>query len=455
MKNKLILLLFFLYVKFIFSDETTVINNINQNDYFNTVLTNVQNAKKSITVFLSDFNCKTDDSDDPILKIIKELIIASSSEIDIKFIINKNLNNNDIFKTSKIKVTNFNSKIIHYNLVIIDDYMVIEGSLPWLSDIDYQNNIYSNFLIISEQYVKNKISEIQKLLDSDKISDNKIKTIKIPADIFFNNVSDNFMKNSFKNLLTLYLFLLSNQNINVNYSQINFSEINSQLNLNIKSKLELKKTIINYLKKLSKFNLIDLKNEKNVECYYKISKKPDREFFNIPENFIKFNVLNFINAKESIVYLLLNYISKNLCTYPKVQISNDTKKYFKLITADEFDLILNRLEKFLLIEPNSEGYTILNPINLSLLHNQIQNLFQQYGEKNVRSAQFIAGQLNKENDLNVITDILYFQKELSLFEVQKVIRMVFDLPKFHIDRNFNTVKKILLDILNQKMKSGF
>lgn len=80
-------------------------------------------------------------------------------------------------------------------------------------------------------------------------------------------------------------------------------------------------------------------------------------------------------------------------------------------------------------------------------------MIQQYGEEKIKKIQILASQFNQELNPQTLSDLIYYERELGLIDIQKMIHSVLSLPKGHPDRTFTTVKKGLIALLSQRTDS--
>jgi len=463
--------------------EALEINIIKPENYFQALTSEFKNAKKSILIKLSSFSFKAKKPDKQALQMLGSLILASMEGVDIKIILNakqKNLFRNNIYSEDQGLLLLKNAeipiyflpyqKLIYSNTIIIDESIIIEGSQPWIANLDLNHNLYSNLMIkscklatevkkdiLSYNYTK-RIDQTEKLNPKESVRFLKLNSCLLEKKNF-----KKLLKLKDPQILDLYFILLLKTNqTHSNWFKLNISQITSALFPKVITKIEAHKKIISFLKKLKRMDFIklNLKNKKTPLVYINL-KTEGNIYFNIPVNYFSYKYQNYLTLKEKIVYLL---ILKNYA------LSSDNKKYltFNLpetakvlnIKPDRLKIELTKLEKKLLIEPyplttateENPAFWLLEPRNKKAINQSFSILQQQYGKKIIDHARLLTSQLNKEFDPEIVRETIYYLQELGLVDTQKVFHFITKLPVNHRQRNFKEIKRHLVETLNNRLQ---
>ncbi len=458
----------------------TLVKNISSETYFDEVSEQIKNAKKSIYIVLSDFSCRTNDPENKVLNIIKTLTLAYMEGININVVFNASNHimlsassdsvkdyGYELLKTSNVPVSMIKEPVIYSTLIIIDNSTVIEGTQPFVSNIDFRKNYYSNTLINSPELAVLKLKE----LNSWNIAENAI-TGEFQFTGKYYHLSDNIINKKFFNLVlksnenTLFdfylLLLLQHAAKQKEWFYINGPDILSKIDSKTRTKIESRKIVNDYLEKLSKLDL--LKFEQNESEDIKISiltNNSKSNYFKIPANFFLFDCLKDMVLLQKVIYLLILDASTKTGKFPVFEMDEKLEKYFMNMKAHVFKDNLIKLEKNLLIEPayssnlslNVPAFIILDPKDKVATDKGFAILKHQYGEEKVEKARFMAAQFNKEKDSELVKDVLYYIEELSFMEVQKIFKYVYELPLNSAQRNFIEIKKNMAKRLFSKLDS--
>jgi len=460
------------------------INIVKPENYFQILTSEFKNAKKSILIKLSSFSFKTKKTDQQALQMLGSLVLASMEGVDIQIILNakqKNLFQNNQFSEDQGLLLLQNAeiplyflppqKLVYSNTIIIDESIIIEGSQPWIANLNLNNNIYSNWMIKSCKLAKDIKKDILSYNCTKKL--NPIKELHPKESVRFLKLNSYLLeKKNFKKLLKLkdsqildlyFILLLKINQTHSNWFKLNISQITSSLFPKVITKMEAHKKIISFLKKLKRMGFIklNLKNKKTPLVDVNLKTEGDI-YLNIPLNYFTYKYQNYLTLKEKIVYLLIlkNYAlsSSNNQKYLTMNLP-ETAKILN-ITPDILEIELTKLQKKLLIEPyplttaskDDPAFWILEPRNKKAINQAFSILQQQYGKKIINHARLLTSQLNKEFDPEIVRETIYYLQELGLVDTQKVFHFITKLPINHAQRNFKEIKKHLVETLNNRLQ---
>lgn len=492
-KYKLIILLQFLLALPLLSESSlraqelstlpaappSLASHIDSSVYFQTLENCIKNSKKNIFILLPGFYCSTENADSPLTKIIKALILAKYEGIQIEIILNtqspilkktnspeKNQNDPGLLLLKNAGVTIHEIETlprIQSTLVIIDEQWIMEGSQPWTSEIRPNQYFFSNTLIQYPPLALEKIKQIKQLYSTDIATWVKKqlpgRQVFLPVLLADSNTLSRFIKNKNSKLLDLYLSLLlkhaQKQKKTCLYSP---DDLAGRIFTSPQTKIEKEKIIRTFLKLLKKWDLLEYSFRKDGMCSVSIPQPSSlKDFFPFPVEYFLFNYRNFLTLEDKCVYILLLGLSHQEDSLPLVKISSRMLSSFPSIKPERFSLILENLEKNLLLIPhlqNKELFYEFQPVpNRPAILKTMNLMIQQYGEEKIKKTQILASQFNQEFNPQTLSDLIYYERELGLIDIQKMIHNVLTLPKGHPDRTFKTVKKGLISLLNQKTES--
>ena len=459
--------------------STPIASHINSSAYFQTLENSIKNSKKNIFILLSGFYCNTDDADSPVTKIIKALILAKYEGIEIEIIMNtqapilkktdspeKNLKDQGLLLLKNAGITIHEIETlprIQSTLIIVDEQWVIEGSLPWTSEIKPTQYFFSNTLINFPPLALEKIRQMKQLYKTDISTWVKKqlpgRQIFFPVRLADPKTLSRFIKNKNNKLLDLYLsLLLKHAQKQKKICRYSWNDLADRIFTSSKTKTEKEKTVKTFLKTLKQWDLLEYQIQEDGFCSISIPQPSSlKDFFPFPLEYFLFNCKNFLSLEDKCVYILLLGISHCEDSLPLVRITPQISSSFPSIKSERFSFILENLEKNLLLSPflqNAEFFYEFQPVpNRPAILKTLNLMIQQYGEEKIKKTQILASQFNQEFNPQTLSDLIYYENELGLIDIQKKIHSVLSLPKGHPDRTFKKVKIELISLLNQRTNS--
>ncbi len=454
-------------------------SHVDSSVYYETLENCIKNSKKNIFILLSGFYCNTENVDAPVTKIIKALILARYEGIQISIVMNtqapilkktetaqKELQDQGLLllKNAGIIIHEIETlPRIQSTLLIVDEQWVLESSQPWTSEIKPTQYFYSSTLINSPSLAIEKITQIKRLFEKDISTWVKKqlpgRQIFFPVQLASPKTLNRFIKNKNNALLDLYLSLLlkhaQKQKKTCHYSQ---DDLANRIFSSPKTKKEKETIIKTFLKILKRWDLLDYRVYKDGGCSIDIPQPSSlKDFFPFPMEYFLFNCRNFLSLEEKCIYILLLGFSHQKDSFPLIRITPEVLTSFSSIKPERFSIILETLEKNLLLLPrlqNTDFFYEFQPVpNRPAILKTLNLMTQQYGKEKIKKTQLLASQFNQEFNPQTLNDLIYYERELGLIEIQKMIHSVLTLPKGHPQRTFKTVKNGLIFLLSKKTDS--
>ena len=471
------------------SSEVPVVSDLTTAEYFPVVLQTFQNAKKSIWIVLESLSTSNDDNyssgTDPISKLVQALLLSSMEGVQVRVLLNRSntstpmtLYNPDLpFKNSalsflqsgKISVQwTSQEKAFHSNLVIVDERIVIEGSQPWISKLDFTRQHYSNTLIVSQAFANKKIQTLQKL-GFFKSSQNPIKIDKslfyLLPDYFIHDTAFWMKDKDQRMALDFFLWLSQNSAFRAGHSvNCSIPVIAKKLLPKIQDEKKRKKTLLQWIKVLSKLGLIQKEKGKDKNTLsLQIPPQESKSFILFPANFVAYGFGEQLSFSEKLAYLVCCKFASQI---PENLVFSVDKTFYSALsiwTEDEVNVLLDKLEKRRLIRfyklfpldengPWIASYEITPPPDPIFIDKQFLLLDQQSGTDARQKAQFLASQLNQELNPEIVSGILIQMENHGFLETQKAFYHVMQLPRNHPQKNFDRVKFLLSQVPEKKRK---
>ncbi|MBN2143504.1 MAG: hypothetical protein JW774_02665 [Candidatus Aureabacteria bacterium] len=475
-------LLFFhcLFCLSAFGSDTVSIRNLSADQYYSSVMENVKNARISVLAGLSSLSCKTNNPDDPVFRMIQSLVLASMEGIKVVLVLNPFYTgelSNCAFRDKAMELIR-NSRILlitvpepfslRFNQIIIDQKIILESSIPWISGIDTQNHLHSSWIITSAKLAEEKTKLLSPLVEKGQKWTMGLSSpvLNLPASFIENNQIAYFMKNKTGALLDCYLYLLKEQSSrNTKWLSVSFSSLFSSLFSEASSKTQSRKKVLGILKKLKRDSFIELEWVDEQSVRVKIKNDDPQQYFMIPERYFTCHHDRDLELREKLLYLWMLYQATKGRAFPLFQMDESFYQAIPKIKKSDMESLLSSLEKKMLIEfyPPAvitgkdslfmPAFLFLDPMDLKILQQSLETLKDQYGEREVKKARMILTQVNRENDPEAVAEILYYLKKIGMVETQKVFYLVCSLPPYHPNRNYtHIISRLGQSAAAEKMK---
>ena len=336
-KYLLLFLLFFLPVSQLFGYSAEV-KDISGPEYYPAVKKVIDNAQESIHLSMYVVSLRPDDKDSIVYDLCKSLVEAKDRWVQVKVILDQNINYFDEHYRSKVEGKNSDAykflknngievylddryTYTHSKALVVDNEIVVIGSTNWSQFALTRNNEHS-VLIRSPQLAESIVesfSEIELAKPGLKRPIDEEKALAIREDFFVNeDLAGRMITKHDERALDLYLLLLYDAE---KENTINFNFAKYAKDLGIYERMtseDYRRQIIKSLRKLkNRYGLIEVEfyhgknadvelldiNDKKEDYSY-----PEENYFLLPAEYFEFGWNRKLSFAEKFNYLVNRYM---------------------------------------------------------------------------------------------------------------------------------------------------
>lgn len=457
--------------------------------YFPRVKEELSNAENSIYMAMYFISFDSRDKSSSVSQLVNELVKAHERGVKIKVILDQNIaysawegkwdewkvegKNEPIFihlKKHGIDVFYDNEKILtHSKIMVIDEKTVILGSANWTPS-SLHRNYEASVLIMSPELAKGYIESFSKILldyKASRLDEEKEAPVRVSRSFLEDPALAGKMLNRHdENAFDLYLLLLrdfvGNPNGEVDF---NYKRISKLLGMDENMAYRTRRnTIRGALKRLrDRYKLIDYQIRLAKSPYVRLLsypnntpyRSPEESFFLVPDTYWRYGWDKRLTFTEKYSYFI------NLCK-AGIKKTSSWKDYIVGL-VDKYNIsesVISRgmmgLRKLHIIEieysdyegenfsdRKSSTFKLLGLYNPQVLQAQINTLKEIHGEENIKKAIAYAEIVYKQNDLQVIEDIIKKTAQYGKHQVDRAFTIVSEYNPDNPKRSYKYVVGIL------------
>ena len=443
------------------------VKNISGEKYFQAVKKAISEAKESIFMVMFKVGLRPYDKNSSVYQLVDELIDAHKREVKVKVILDQNIpfekENIDewqvddknawcykMLKDAGIEIGYDDpNKYLHAKALVIDKEIVILGSANW-TESALHKNFEANVLIKSKELAEELLKEFQeiKIEDDKDVKDLKTLTPLSWKFLEYPKLAGTMMNTHDERAFDLYLLLLKDFDGN-NEAKISLDYEKTAKSLGLYEKMdrtEYRKQIIRTARALEKkYNLIkfspqygedgiiyllDYDNPSEVYTY------PDKWYFEVPVDYWEYGWDRKLSMRAKFSWLInLAYVS-----------ISDAKPWWfssREVLGKRFNVGIwmiskgmQELRRFNLIDAeystmdpknpesrSAKSYKVLPLYDPEWLEKEWVKLEALYGNDKLKKAKEFADIVYKENDSEIVEDII---KNINTFG-EKQVKKAFDI----------------------------
>ncbi|MFW6130082.1 MAG: phospholipase D-like domain-containing protein [Atribacterota bacterium] len=435
------------------------VENISGQKYYPAVREVIQKANDSIHMSMFVVSLYPDREDSAVYDLCESLVEAKKRGVDVKVILDQNINFFDDEYKNKVEGKNFKAfeylkkngidvnfddryTYTHSKALVVDKEIVVIGSTNWSQSALTINNEHS-VLIKSPELAESILKSFEEIeLASPRISRpiDKKKALAI-SKVFLEskNLAGRMITKHDERALDLYLLLLYNAK-EENNIDFDFDEYAKDLGIEDMKKKAYRRQIIKSLRKLkNRYNIIDVefhhgKNAKvklldinNKDRYYKY---PEEDYFLLPEKYFKYGWNRSLSLLVKYCYLINRYmVQENKNRFWSMSRKNLAEKFnlhFKTISQG-----MNELRKLNIIDIEylgvGEDYETRRPAIYELLglyspeehKRKLKELEEKYGEEKFKDARDFAKVVYRQNDIKAIEEVIKLTEKYGKEQVEE------------------------------------
>lgn len=464
------------------------VTDISDNKYFEAAHNNLRNAKDSI--YVSMFLVIANERDKLSLPyvLVQDLIDAHKRGVKVVVRLDGSYDYQDAAGIEKLSQKNDDAylklsdtgvdckfaipnKTLHDKLIVIDEELVIEGSMNWFTRA-LRLNRESATLIKSKEYAKEKIKRIEALeiAEQGELDRARIETVAIRNKFLRDqNLGAKLVHNRNERGFDTYLFFLKNSQATGQATfELDYERLAGYLGMDLSRSGENRWEINRVLKNLrDKYKLIDCKiiidkpaqiTLLDYDDRSKEYKHPQGYYFKVPKAFWEYGWSRKLNLKTKYCYLISVYRTefseiKPWWSLPLDLLSEDfhlgkwtimrgMRNLKKLGLLDvEYDAALNEEGKFSGREPNK--YRLRPLLSQEEIDKQWAGLGKTYPEETVKKAREFAILIEQGNDVETVGFFIQLMSVYGEERVEKATKLTAMMRTDNPSRNFGYIVGIL------------
>ena len=487
---KLLRLYIFLFLGLLFSQNLFAIQadveNISPDQYFKTTLNGIAQAKESIyfVMYLASLNPAEPNSE--VYQLLKALVDAKSRGLQIKVILDQNLDftdeprPNEIYKNknqaafeylraNNIEVFYDTAEIYtHAKAIVIDHQTIIFGSTNWSKAALSKNNEVSA-IVHSREFAHNLINQFDQIQLQEYIPAVVTPSVKIQRDFLLKNTMlGEIVSQSDERTLDVYLYVLGQYNQNKDSKvELNYDNLAASLAIDKMSKEDYRRQITKVLLKLKeKYGLIDFENPtrgQNAEIVLKEVKNPRKNYnpradsFDLPTAYWKHLWNQKLNLSAKTMYLVA--LSNASPSAPSFAMSrSDLSKEYSisesfisdgtkgLRTNNLLDIQYGSLEDQNYSDRQPSVYTPKPLYDPAQFQKELASFRQKEGQDKLQRAISTASIVYAQNDLKAIKTLIDLENQYGQDIIQQAAQKIGDRnpdnPKRSIGYLIATIKSM-------------
>ena len=443
--------------------------------YFDTVLTELNNAKSSIQVFMYLISVYPDQPQSQSTKLVDALIEAKNRGVDVKVILDQNidfqeeasqdaLQNKNQAAFEQLKRNNIPvffdtaDTYTHAKAIVIDNETVILGSTNWSKAALTRNN-EANALIRSKEFAKNLLDDMSKI-QIQEVPAVITPTVQISKEFLADNkLLGEMVSQADERTFDTYLYLISQYDNNPESKIIlNYDNLAKSLAIDNMTKEDYRRQINKVLDKLqNKYKLIKFKNpERNQDAEIILIKSKEIESFNLPTTYWRYGWNKTLSFPAKVMYLInVSYtqnapswfmaretIAKNF-NISESFISDGTRKLREL---NLLNVKYGELESQSYGERQANEYTPEPIYNPEVFKNDLRDLEQKHGKEKLDRAKQTAAIVFEEHNLKTIQALIDLEDKYGQATIVEAAKKIAeknpDNPKRSAGYLINTVKSM-------------
>ena len=432
------------------------IENIPPDQYFQTTINELTQAKESVylVMYLTSFDPAEPNSQ--VSQLLKGLVDAKNRGIQIKVILDQNLDftdepgPNEIYKnknqaafeylrSSNIEVFYDTAQIYtHAKAIVIDHETSILGSTNWSKAALTKNNEV-NVIIHSKEFSQNLINQFDQIKLQEYIPAVVTPSVKISRDFLKKKILGEIVSQSDERALDVYLYLLGQYNQNKDSKvELNYDFLAESLAINKMTKEDYRRQITKILSKLKeKYKLIDFENPTRNQNAEVILKELKNDSFDLPTTYWKYLWNQKLNLSAKTMYLII--LSNTSPSAPSIAMSReDISKSYGISESFVSDgtkaLRINNLLDVQYSSLEDQSYSnrqpsvytpkpLYDPIDLQ---KELTKLDQKEGQDKLQRAVSIASIFYEQNDPKTIKVLIDLENQYGQDIMQQAVQKIGD-----------------------------
>ena len=432
------------------------VENISPDQYFQTTLNELTQAKKSIDVVMYLASFDPTEPNSQVSQLLKGLVDAKNRGVQVKVILDQNLDftdepgPNEIYKnknqaafeylrSNNIEVFYDTAQIYtHAKAIVIDHETSILGSTNWSKAALTKNNEV-NTIIRSKEFSQNLINQLDQIKLQEYIPAVVTPSVKIPRDFLKKKILGEIVSQSDERAFDVYLYLLGQYNQNKDSKvELNYDLLAESLAINKMTKEDYRRQITKILFKLKeKYTLIDFENPTRNQDAQITLKDSKTDSFDLPTAYWKYLWNQKLNLSTKTMYLIV--LSNTSPSTPSIAISReDISKMYAIsesfISDGTKGLRINNLLDIQYGSLEDQNYSNRQPnvytpkplYDPAELQKDLTRLGQKEGQDKLQRAISIASVFYEQNDPKAIKVLIDLENQYGQDIIQQAVQKIGD-----------------------------
>jgi PLD-like domain len=315
--------------------DTTGVRYIPARDYFQTVLTEINNAQRSIHVVLYLFSLYPNSPNSKAMRLAQALVAAHKRGVAVEVVLDAQKHGDPVEAGDNSQAYNFLTgrgvhacfadvpAIVHAKAVIIDSQTVIVGSANW-SESAFDRNIEASVLVRDRTVAAQILAELGQLPTTILVPGDSVYA-KIPLSFVLDTSALGRMVTSQdERAFDLYLFLCGAAGGKQGTFTTDYDTIARYLGISSMSKDDYRRQINKTLTKLmEKYALVSVKLQTGNNAEVALSQRT-RDGIEIPERYFTCGWRGRLDFSSKVMYCLGLYYSSVSLSRPQWSMSAET-----------------------------------------------------------------------------------------------------------------------------------
>ena len=487
MKKALVILAFTLFYSVNLFAAKPQAEYISSDKYFETTLTEINNAKSSVQVVMYVVSIFPSQPDSQVNQLVNALIKVRERGVEVKVILDQNMdftedggaasqNKNqaayELLKQNNISVFFDESQTYtHAKAVVIDNQTVILGSTNWSKAALTRNN-EANAIIRSKEFAADLLNELNKIKIQDPPVVSTKKVILSQDFITQEKLMGEMVAQADERAFDIYLYLLKEFDASKDSKiTLNFKTLAESLNIESMGNEAYRRQIIKILNKLqTKYKLLDFKPEgqnKDAAIILKDPHDPNQNYtlptinyFEIPVTYWDYHWNQTLSFPAKVMYLL--NLAHTSVSSPSWYMSRQVISKTHHISPGFVTEGTRALKKLNLLnieygpiegnnfhERPANTYTPKPFYDPKELQKEFVLLQQKYGQEKFNRAQQVSKIVFQENNPQTIQAFIDLEDRYGQAIVEKASQKISqqnpDNPKRNVGYLINTIKSMAQD----------
>ncbi len=451
---------------------------IPQDQYFDTTLTEISNAKSSIVLAMYLISALPDQPDSQPNQLLNALIKAKDRGVQVKVILDQNINFEsdsteeayqnknqqayELLKKNNVPVFYDTAEVYtHTKALVIDQETVLLGSTNWSKSALTRNN-ETNVLIRSKDLAKDLLDSLNKISIQENIPASLTPSVPILKDFLTKkNLLSEMSSNSDERTFDTYLYLLKEFNGNKdNKLTLDYDNLAKSINIDHMTKEDYRRQINKVLDKLKdKYNLIEFKSpSRNQNVELSLKNNPSQESIKIPTTYWRYDWNQTLSFPAKVMYLInLSYSQsspqgtfsisrKNLSKVHNISESFISQGNQELRRLNLLNIKYSELEDLKFSQRQPSLYTLQELYDPEVLKKELKNLEQKHGQEKLNRAAKAASLVFEENNPKTIKALIDLEDQYGQAVIEEAAKKISeknpDNPKRSAGYLINTIKSM-------------